>query len=282
LQGQLIAMALGILGSLAVHISKGIQKQVFLLYNKGYRKRTLTSLYTFGFLLNNTFGLIMIPAMRFAPPSYFSSMFGVGLLALLLYGQLFLNEQINRQEVIGAVILTLGTLILGADNVIRRSPSFHLISQQGFLSSALGGVLFLGSLVVFFRHFPVSIYKAFIFGAFSGFLNGMDPLLKALGQSSPQGMHLLPVNLLGWIIFGASFIAGTMAFLMTQYSFKKKIPASLVIPVHNVFFILTPLLMQSLWLPGFLFTPLAGLGVLTIVGGLVLMKWGANKKIKRP
>src|SRR4030065_2059629 len=190
-----IAMIYGIVGSVLFNVSKGMQRQsidalssIFSKRGKqvgeGRRPRSAKNiiLYTTGFVLNNSLGFFAILANRYAPTSYFTSMFGLGIIALMLYSGIILKEPIHPLQYAGAVVLALGTLILGYDGIVREK-----MTMAGISLPAAGIVISASLLIGFFlllyaRRTRILLVLRVIYRLLICFAASLDPVLQGVGQ----------------------------------------------------------------------------------------------------
>jgi uncharacterized membrane protein len=100
----------------------------------------------------------------------------------------------------------------------------------------------------------------------------LDPIFKATGQSSGGQTTLLPSTPAGWVIFLLSFLCGFFAFTFTQWGFARKAQASVLVPCYNSLYVVFPIIIQMIALPGFITTGYTFVGVIMIVIGIVLMQ----------
>lgn len=280
-----LVILLGLISTLQTHLAKALERQGIEVFEQikarlqgtgsqapGGVKKPL--IYTIGFALNHTVFLWAVLAQPYGPPALFSSMFGMGLVFLMIYAAVVLREPVTRREAAGAGLIVLGTLIIGAENVLRAGGDrFDMDLNAMFAVLAVWLVLGLTFLALASRSRRLDLI-ALAYGLFAGGLGSLDPFLKGVGQSHGGHPALLPSSLIGAILFGASFVIGFLAFLVTQFGFARKVRASLLVPAYNVSFITLPVILQAFLLPKYeLFwsTPLA-LGL--IIGGIVRMQPG--------
>ena len=87
--GPAIAMLIGIAGTSVIHSSKGVMKLGMqrLQHAKavGGPKRAASAIYTAGMLANFTTPFWVMFANLFAPTVFYTSMYGLGLISLLLF-----------------------------------------------------------------------------------------------------------------------------------------------------------------------------------------------------
>jgi drug/metabolite transporter (DMT)-like permease len=76
----------------------------------------------------------VIYALFIAPlggtPALYTSMFGIGLVALLVYSSTIMKEAITRLEVIGALLIVLGTLTIGSEGIFAPSSCWPVWTSR--------------------------------------------------------------------------------------------------------------------------------------------------------
>lgn len=279
-----LAMLYGIVGTVLFNISKGMQRQgieaVSAIFparrrppspDRPARSPKIITLYITGFILNNSLGFFAILANRHAPSSYFTSMFGLGIIALMLYSGLILKEPIHPRQYAGAAVLALGTLVLGYDGIAREDLTMAGISLTAV--GAMVGLSFLtAALLLHWAHRTRSLlFLGMIYGLVIGFTASLDPVLKGIGQTLGGGERYLPRLSWGWVIFLLSFLFATLSFVASQWIFRRGVRASVLIPSQNFSYIVYPLFLQAVALPGFRLTAVTLSGLLITFLGFVIM-----------
>src|SRR6056297_2727626 len=140
----IIVILMGVLYSTQLQISKAMERQYIDTYKiikerlkkrkelkeqgKGEKiekipdeQKKIFYLYIFALILNNTVVIYVWVAgtQPEVPKTYFTSVIGVGLIALLIYSYYVMKEPISKFEIIGATILIIGTIFIGIDSVNR-------------------------------------------------------------------------------------------------------------------------------------------------------------------
>lgn len=276
-----LVLLLGIISTLQTHLAKALERQGIEVFDqikaklqksgqpvKGGLKKPI--IYTIGVVLNNTLFIWPILAQPYGPPAVFSSVFGVGLVFLMVYAALVLKEPINRREAVGAVVIILGTLGIGYDNVIRAATLDRFTMNLTTFFLVLGIWLALGLTLVFVSERSRDLrLMAVAFGILAGSLGSLDPFLKGVGQNYGGSSGILPASIIGGIIFGASFVIGFVAFVLTQVAFVKQVRVSLLVPAYNAAFISLPVFWQLILLPDYSLTWFTLLSLALIVYGVV-------------
>ncbi|MEM7180559.1 MAG: hypothetical protein AAF518_06580 [Spirochaetota bacterium] len=279
-----IAMLLGILGTTVYHLSKGMQKQGIESYGLvlSWLKREITSqeigkqldkpiIYVLGMLLNGSLPIILIVSGKFAPASYFTSMSGLGLIVLMVYSARILKEPVTKNVVIGSVVLILGTVFLGVENMYRPTLDMSKIYTNRVWTFVgvymLVSLLFLALVLRRGSVFLIGIS----FGLFTGFAACLDPIYKAIGQNLGGRAGYFPSTIEGWLVFLASFLFGFVSLTMTQWGFALKARASVLIPIHNSVLVTLPICIQVIALPGYKVTYITLIGLVLTIAGILSM-----------
>jgi drug/metabolite transporter (DMT)-like permease len=277
-----LVLLLGIISAIQTHLAKALERQGIEVFDQlraklqrddgelggGLRK---PAIYTAGLILNHTVFVWSILAQPHGPPALFSSMFGIGLVFLMVYARIVLKERISRLETAGAGAILTGTLIIGIENISRAEMDrFGMDLAAMFVVLGAWLILSLASVVAASRSKDLGAL-ALSCGLLAGGLGSLDPFFKGVGQNYGGQPGLLPSSTLGAAIFGASFVLGFLAFLVTQVAFAKKVRASLLVPASNAAYIGLPILLQIFLLPKYALSLLAAGGLVLILAGILGM-----------
>lgn len=272
-------MIFGLIGTSLLHLSKGLQAYGIeaLVPSRRIRHRPrnmVKTAYTLGFILNNTYGVWMILSGRFAPASFFTSMYGIGLIVLLLYSHRYLHEPLHRYQLVGIGFLIAGTVVLGVTGIYSGELDMGQIDTTLAIFISLGYALVSLLLLMVSRlQKRLSLFGVAL-GFFTGGIASLEPIYKGIGQCLGGTPGFLPSNYLGWLFFLISFAFGFFAFMATQYGFAKGVKASVLVPMHNSIFVTLPIVIQSAALPGFRFTPFIALGLALVGSGTIISSHG--------
>jgi len=275
--GKIIAMGFGVLGTVLLNLSKGLQRYgidsffgaAAPLDSKAVEVRKKKRLlYITGIILNNTIFLWMILANLHAPSSYYTSMTGLGLLVLLLFSSKVLHEEVGFPQYLGSLIIIFGTLFVGYDKIKHVSPSMSAIDVHftSIFSLIFSILILVPACIAMYR--KRLILQSVFFGILTGGLGSLDPVFKGIGQNISGVPRAVPDSFWGWVYFLVSFALGTTAFLLTQKAFSKRSKVSILVTFQIGTYILLPLLIQAAALPGYQFTPLTILGITGIIVGI--------------
>jgi drug/metabolite transporter (DMT)-like permease len=190
----------------------------------------------------------------------------------MFYSSRILHEPIQKIEVIGAIILIIGTLIIGAELILTEQPAMgNIVPEKVFLTVAIFFAIGLTLVGIAYKKGKATSV-GIIFGLFSGACGSLDPIFKGMGQSFGGQAGLFPTTPGGWGVFLFSFLCGSFAFIFTQWGFARKAQASVLVPCYNSLYVLFPIIIQIIALPGFITTGYTFLGVGLIVIGIILMQ----------
>ncbi len=276
------AMMWGLLSTSLLNLANAMQRHGIDIFDQIRTKLNISeeeaetdlkkpTIYIVGVLLNQTPPIWAILANATgAPPSYYTSTFGLGLVILLLYSTKILKEEIRPLEYVGAAILILGTLILGYDGIIRPELDMSLINiTTAFIFIGVFSIAGIIGMVIGLKENDPKLI-GILFGLFAGGLGCLDPVLKGIGQNYQEAGGL-PVDFIGWVIFLLSFLLGFLAFILTQWGFARKADASSLIPAFNSTFVVVPIIIQILALPGFDLHWITIGGLVVTVLGITIM-----------
>jgi hypothetical protein len=292
------ALLIGIVATTQIHLAKGMQRYGIEGFRKigeeEARRKRRRIVYLVGIVLNNLAFLWAMLANTYAPTAYYTSMFGVGLVVLMFFSEWVLHEQISKLQHGGALVIAVGTALFGFGKGRGAPPPLENLQPEDVL--LYGGVYF--AIVFLILIVSMQLDWKRLVGVFTGLVTGgsaaMDPIFKGIGQGYGDAIKLLPYSRGGWIFFGASFLFGFIAFSFTQLGFYKRAKASTIVVFHNASIILLPVVILQLSLPGYELTLMQLAGLMTIIGGIVLMytedtllifnrilrigKWDSNKE----
>ncbi len=258
-----LAMLFGVIGTIQLHLAKAMEKQGIEIFDQIKDKLGINSdekekmegdikkplIYTMGMVLHNTVFIWQMFGTSYGLASHVTSMFGLGLIILLIYSSKVLKENISTTEYVGAAVLILGTLIIGLENINQESFDRSNINSSAailfFIIFILTGIVII--LIALKTKNPV--FTGILFGVVAGGCGCFDPVFKELGLTFGGGNELLPIHSIGWIIYFASFIIGFLGLVFTQWGFARKAKASVLVPVYNSVYVTLPIFIQILTFP---------------------------------
>ncbi|MFW5689914.1 MAG: hypothetical protein ACOC1U_10105 [Spirochaetota bacterium] len=274
-----LGMLFGFINTTTLHLAKGMQRQGIETLRwrstpRHDRSKGKAAIYVIGVILNNMAAVWIILANRFAAPAYATGMFGLGLVVLLLYSHFLLDEPVRPINYVGAALVIVGTAVFALHALRNRSVQTARFDPIVVGIFAASFVLAAFIVVVFAMRSGRPFRIALAFGIFAGGLGSLDPVLKSLGQTAGLTAGIIPTAAWGWIPFGISFLFGTTAFFSVQYAFYHGADASAMVPVQTSVYVLTPVVVQIIALPGYQLTLSLTAGIAIILLGIVLTQMG--------
>ncbi len=289
---HILAMLFGIIGSIQIHVSKCFQlhgietlehiKADWKSIKNGSKpqkkheleekqKRFKRHIYLTGFLLSNSAFIWIMLANKYAPASYFTSMFGFGMIILLIYAEKILKEKVTHYAYWGAFIIIIGTVLIGLNSPTGNAYSFTRESMKITVFVIAIIMIIIGVLLAWARKKSPRVV-AMAFGFSGGAMSCFDPLFKSIGQSYESVPGLLPSNCTGWIFFITSLFFTTSAFVISQWAFTKNVKATLFIPIFNSVYIVLPMLLMKAVLTELHFSVWSITGMIMIILGMFIMR----------
>lgn len=257
--GPFIAMAIGIVGTSVIHLSKGVMRH-------GITERSKL-VYTAGVVMNFTNPLWVILANRFAPTVFYTSMYGLGLVPLLLFSRKILDERLEARQYRGVAIIVLGTLAIGVGNIVGGKPSLFTADRRVLVLFALGWLLAAPTGSALIRRSSVRIQEYF-FGIAAGGLAAVEAVVKGVAQAGPEVNTFLPQSSASWWLFATSFLGAAGAFGMIQWSFIRRCRASMMGALYDVAYVVLPLVLSAIIVDGVVLSVWSVIGIGLLVVGI--------------
>ena len=278
-----LIILLGIACTIQTHMAKALERQGIETWDlirdrlrrsgtevEGRARKPL--IYGLGLVLNYTtfiYHLFVTPLG--GTTALYTSMYGMGLVALLPYTVLVMRERISRLELVGAVLILFGTLIVGIEG-INRPPLDMGEMDLWWTVAAVVGLMGLGLVLILAGlrdGRPNAIGLAFGLGA--GICGSLDPFLKGVGQSAGGGAFT-PGSVGGWVVLASSFLIGWLSWWITQWGFYRRARANVLVPAFNCTYIAVPVALQALLLPDYVLYWTTWLGLGLIMAGFACMR----------
>ncbi|MFW9902302.1 MAG: EamA family transporter [Candidatus Thorarchaeota archaeon] len=270
----ILGLIFGIINTLTLHLAKAMERQGIEIFSrkKSFKEKGKKPLiYVIGFTLNNTIFIWQILGTTFASAAVFSSVFGLGLILLMFYSHFILHEEINSYELIGAVLIIIGTTMVGFFYIVEPEVT-GTINYVNFLIIILVMIIFFSILIGF--SWKTKIAVAFIFGAVAGTMGGTDNVLKRIGLTSSNFIEVLAGVFrleIDSFIFLFSFLAGFFALIITQIGFAKGADASKLVPMYNSLYIAGPVFFELLIVKGAKISIGIIISIIVIIIGIFMM-----------
>ncbi len=243
LNNVLVGISLGIVSTVCVHLGKSMERHGIETFSRDKslkEKGKKPLIYSVGFVLNQSIILWQLIAMQFASAAVFASMFGLGIVVVMIYSYFFLHERISRSEISGAIMIMVGSIVIGIIFVIQ-APSKETINIGVLYVVVIFTVFALIGVLAFSVKSKIGI--ALLLGLVAGFLGAMDNVLKRVGLKYGI-LKVGDINTLPFFIL--SFAFAWAAFFVCQYGFAKGANASKLIPAYNSMYISIPIAFELL------------------------------------
>jgi drug/metabolite transporter (DMT)-like permease len=250
-------------------MAKAFERQGIEIFSrkKSFKEKGKKPLiYIIGFILNNTIVIWQLFGTSFSTATVYSSMFGVGLVFLLIYSHYVLKEKNRRIELIGAFLIIIGTTSVGIFQIFEEKPVETIMYSNFIILTIIVGIVLL---ILFFLFIRFKKGVSLIFGIIAGSLGAIDNVFKRIGLKTG---FIEIFNLGTFPILIISFIIGFLAFFFTQYGFAKGAEASKLVPIYNSFYILTPIYFEIIINAIWWVNPLKLVLIIPIIAGLFLMR----------
>ncbi|MCK4238344.1 MAG: EamA family transporter [Candidatus Lokiarchaeota archaeon] len=268
-----LGILFGLFNTIQLHLAKGMERYGIDIFSRDKslkEKGKKPLIYVIGIILNYTLFIYQILGNAFSTATVFSSVFGIGVIILMIFSKYILKEKIKKIEYIGAVLIIIGTIVVGY-TLFELEIYYQDIglnqSNINWVNFIIVMIIFSGIFIVFlFISAKTTIAVSLIFGLVAGACGGIDNTLKHLGMIEGFTLHIFlnPIFLL-------SFLSGFFAFLITQWGFAKKAKASKLVPSYNSLYILLPVFLELLIIEGTMITPLQLISTFVIIIGVILM-----------
>ncbi len=290
----LLTVMYGLINTLSIHLSKAMQDHGIRLFKKE-RERVIRLgqtysfkddmreiftparklylwIYMIGVILNQTPLIWGTLGGRFGRAPYFTSVFPLGMVILLLYSKNIIHDRIPKMEAYGITAIIGGTLILGIENIFREPVENQLDYSTAWIIISLVSIFAVGSIYFALKTASPQLIGV-IFGSLGGVMGSLDPILKDMGQEYGGGgiSAYVPGNIAGWIIFSISFLMGSFSFLITQWGYAQDAKAPLMTGFYNTFYLSFPTFLYLMIDSTYTLTPMMIVGLLFNVLGIILL-----------
>lgn len=266
-----LAMAIGVVGTSVIHLSKGVMKRGIERLRRRDRgsSRRDRAIYGLGIAMNFTNPLWVIIANRFAPTAYYTSMYGLGLIALLVYSRWRLGEELSVRQQVGILTIVLGTLVIGTLELSGDVASLYSASRRVLLMISVLWLVAAPLSAVMARR-VTRMLREVVFGVAAGGAAALEAVVKGVAQAGPEVNTVLPQSAETWVLFVASFAGAALAFGMIQWSFLRSCRASMMGAIYTTTYVAVPLILTPLLTSSG--APSVGsiVGILLLAGGAAL------------
>jgi drug/metabolite transporter (DMT)-like permease len=235
-----IGILIGIISSVCLNLGKGVQrigaetlgKDILKKWKENPEDKHKIIIWLVGTLMTAIAAVSQVGAQLFLTnSSIFVALSGIGIISVVLFAARIIKEKISLIQVIGIIIIIIGTAFLGINypEITEPIPSVDFVVYSVIVAAIATG------LVVY----AVKKERGYgiVYGSIAGLFNGFAAICTAFSVST--GNRDFAASILNvWLI--GSIALGQCAFWVTQYAFKKGGNASLVVPAMSSFLIIVP------------------------------------------
>ncbi len=240
----------GLMMAATLNLGKALQKQGIQLFEKkkleeGVRAKK-GAIWIVGISFSGIQPVFQIVAQTIigAPATVYSAMMGLGIVVVIAYAYKVLKEPIGKFEVLGAAAIIGGTTVFGIGSYFWVQPSTRTMDWTSFgVSMVAIGAAFLAIIVYTVR---TKHLWGLIWGIVAGSCGGLDNVFKSMSRNTESLIDLGAFSGFANIFFYISFVAGTGAMLLTNVGYTRG-KAVTVVPAYTVFYILLPLVLETLF-----------------------------------
>ena len=265
----------GLVNTCLLHLAKAMERHGIETFsrNKSFKEKGKKPLiYVVGLILNFFSFVWQFLGLLYSSAAIFSSVFGIGLIVVMLYSYFILKEEIKKPELIGAALIITGTSIIGFSYLTQEQESITVFNHLNFLILLICIAILFTVLITF--SWKTKVGTAIIFGLVAGSLGGLDNVLKRFGFAQlgflDAFLGVFSFDIIS-IIFLLSFLVGFLAFFFTQIGFAKGADASKLVPMYNSCYILLPILFELVIVVGAYISIYQIIAIPIIIFGIFLM-----------
>lgn len=265
----ILGLIFGMISTLCVHLGKAMERHGIETFKRGKKlkeKGKKPLIYFIGVIFNQSVVLWQIIAMQYTSAAVFASVFGLGLVLLMLYSHFILHEDIHKPEILGSILIIIGTTMIGFIQVIEPPNAENVNYDKLYFALIIFMIIFM---VLILTSAKTRIGVAVIFGVVAGIFAGLDNIFKRIGLKegilNVGNSQTLP-------IFIISFVLANLAFVICQIAFAKDADASKLVPIYNSFYIAFPILFELIIYDGYYVSPGKIIALSIIITGIFCMQ----------
>ena len=266
----IVGLIIGIIAYVMLYLGKGIQKYAIegLKIDKSIKSKH-SGIWIFGFVLTTSYMFIQWLALIFAPINIIAPLGGIGLIVLALFSYYILHEEIYKIQILGVILIIVGTTIVTIFN-----PNTGEINL-GDLSLPLLFAFLLPIIIVEIIAITISKLRGYfaaglIIGITAGTFNAFQTVSKRITA--------IPDPFLSISFTFITFLAAVLTLLFTQYSFAKA-KANVAVPSYTSTSISLAVILSLVGLNEEILL-IQVLGIIIVIIGVILVSV-FNKEIKR-
>lgn len=219
MNGIIFGFLIGIIAYTLLYLGKGIQKySIEGLKEEKSLKNTM--IWTFGTVLTTSYMFIQWIALLFAPINIIAPLDAFGLIILIVFSYYILKERIIKIEIVGILLISLGTIMLTLFNNNPSDIQLNDFSPQAFtiiFSLIVSVELVTFSIAILRYEKYLGLNLSILAGTFMAF------------QTVTKRITAIPDTSIKLIFTFITFAMAALTLIFSQYAFTKA-KASLAVP----------------------------------------------------
>jgi len=214
-------LIIGIIAYISLYVGKGLQKFGIegLKEDKTVKSKN-SGVWIFGTVLTTIYMFIQWAALLFAPINLIAPLEGIGLIILLIFSYKVLKENITRIEVIGVILIIVGTAFITLFNQNTGTIINDDVNLAYFLMFLIP-ILIVEAIAMIITHF--NGYR------FAGLILGFTAGTCMAFQTASKRITAVPDPTLTGIFTFVSLIMAGLTLGVTQYGLAKA-KANIIVP----------------------------------------------------
>lgn len=269
------SVLLALLGTSLFNVGMGMQKPgapLLLRLGSALRQsqgRRLLGLWVVGVACTVVAVVLSYKALDYGPASVVGAVNGFGLVALTLFSALALKEKVGRAEITGMLAIVAGVGLIGYFGA-RAHEGPPRVDLRALLQGS-AAVLGVPGLVLGLSGLGLLRPGGLALGALAGAFSGIGLVVMDVATTGLYNW---------WLCFSIWLAVSIASFVFTQvaYRFGRAIE---VVPTFLSASILAPVVLGP-WALGEVLTPMMGLGVVTILAGVVVLGASSDRQPDAP
>ncbi len=256
-----IGLIIGIIANISLYLGKGLQKLGLEGFKEEKTVKTKKSgIWIFGTILTSIAMFIQWTALLFTPINLIAPLEGIGLIVLLLFSFYVLKEKITSIEIMGVMLIIIGTILVTMFNLntgILGTSDVNLL----FFFLLIIPIFIIESIAIIFSHFNEYKFAGLILGLTAGTCMAIETFSKRITA--------VPDPFLTAIFSFTSLLMAGITFVVTQYGLAKA-KANIVIPCFTSASITIAILSGIISLSESIIL-IQIVGIIAIIGGIIFL-----------
>ncbi len=238
-----LTLLFGLLATTSLHLAKAFTRQgidTFKLKAEVEKRKKKSAIWIIGFILNNIVTVFGVIGVMFGPATIYNSVFGIGLVVLLVYAHYVMHERISQRELLGAILIVIGTMGIGIVAIFYSNEAPTILYNNFYTSLYIIFPVVIILTLIGYKTKQL-ILTIILFASMGGALSAIGGDMMYVGNLdggfAPYPSILLPMYIIGLILGGISF-------LFSQIAFYRGADVSKYVPIYNGLVFITPFIYE--------------------------------------